>query len=34
MGVSVVDSQRGDLDRVTNGITKVINEAKKEKGLH
>jgi hypothetical protein len=34
MGVSVVDSQRGDLDRVTAGITKAIKEAKAEKGLH
>lgn len=33
MGVSVVDSRRGDLDRVIAGITKAIKEAKVEKGL-
>jgi hypothetical protein len=33
MGVSVVDSNRGDLDRVIAGIIKAIKEAKAEKGL-
>lgn len=33
MGVTVVDSKRGDLDRVIAAITKAIKEAKAEKGL-
>jgi len=34
MGVSVVDPQRDDLDRVIAGITKAIKEAKAGKGLN
>jgi len=34
MGVSVVDPQRDDLDRVIAGITKAIEEANAEKGLN
>lgn len=31
MGVSVVDSQRGDLDRVVRALKEVITEAKASK---
>lgn len=33
MGISVVNSERGDIDRVIAGITKAVGEAKAEKGL-
>jgi len=33
MGISVVNSERGDIDRVIAGITKALEEAKADKGL-